>query len=156
MRHLTIAHLHVSAALAASQGQAHRTARLWAAAAALREAIGATLPPFKRRGWDPYIDSARAQLDEEAWEVAWAEGRAMPPERAIEYALSDEEEPEPPTLVAVPELPMSADEATERLTHREQEVALLVARGLTNRQIAQELSISDRTVENHITKILKK
>jgi DNA-binding CsgD family transcriptional regulator/tetratricopeptide (TPR) repeat protein len=156
MRHLTIAHLHVAAALAGSQGQAHRSARLWAAAAALREAIGATLPPFKRRGWDPYIDSARAQLDEEAWEAAWAEGRAMPPERTIDYALSDEEEPEPTTLVAVPEQPPKADEPTERLTHREQEVALLVARGLTNRQIAKELSISDRTVENHITKILEK
>nr|MBA3491001.1 response regulator transcription factor [Rubrobacteraceae bacterium] len=32
----------------------------------------------------------------------------------------------------------------------------LVARGLPNRQIAQELSISERTVENHVHKILKK
>jgi DNA-binding CsgD family transcriptional regulator len=41
-------------------------------------------------------------------------------------------------------------------TAREQEVALLVGRGLTNRRIAQELSISERTAENHIGKILKK
>ncbi len=34
--------------------------------------------------------------------------------------------------------------------------ALLVARGLTNRRIAEELSISERTVENHIGKIFKK
>ena len=31
-----------------------------------------------------------------------------------------------------------------------------MARGLTNRQIAEELSISERTVENHIGKIFKK
>ena len=42
------------------------------------------------------------------------------------------------------------------LTNREEEFALLVGRGLTNRRIAQELSISERAVENHIAKILKK
>ena len=156
-RHLTVAHLHVSAALAASQGRPQRSARLWAAAAALREAIGATLPPFKRRGWDPYIDTARAQLDEEAWEAAWAEGRAMPPEQAIEYALAEEEDPELPTLVAVPEQHSPpADERAERLTAREREVALLVSRGLTNRQIARKLSISEHTAANHVRRILKK
>jgi DNA-binding NarL/FixJ family response regulator len=39
---------------------------------------------------------------------------------------------------------------------REQEIALLVARGLTNRQISGELTISERTAGNHIAKILKK
>jgi non-specific serine/threonine protein kinase len=66
-------------------------------------------------------------------------------------------EREPPTLVAVPEQqPPPADEPTERLTAREQEVALLVGRGLTNRRIAKELSISERTAENHVGRILKK
>ena len=61
------------------------------------------------------------------------------------------------TLVAVPEQQQpSADERTGRLTAREREVALLVARGLTNRQIAQQLSISEYTVANHVRKILKK
>jgi DNA-binding NarL/FixJ family response regulator len=47
-------------------------------------------------------------------------------------------------------------ERTQALTRREQEVALLVARGLTNRQIALELSISEHTVASHVRKILKK
>ena len=42
------------------------------------------------------------------------------------------------------------------LTRREREVAKLVARGLTNRQIAEELVLSGRTVENHVSNILKK
>ena len=42
------------------------------------------------------------------------------------------------------------------LTRREQEVALRVGRGLTSRHIASELSLSKRTVENHVGKILKK
>lgn len=43
-----------------------------------------------------------------------------------------------------------------RLTSREHQVALLVARGLTNQQIADELVISRRTVEEHVSKVLKK
>jgi DNA-binding CsgD family transcriptional regulator len=42
------------------------------------------------------------------------------------------------------------------LTRREREVALLVARRLTNRQIAKELVISEHTVAAHLRRILKK
>src|SRR5215217_2115339 len=42
------------------------------------------------------------------------------------------------------------------LTRREQQVAALVARGPTNRQIATELSISEHTVANHVAKLLRK
>jgi DNA-binding NarL/FixJ family response regulator len=42
------------------------------------------------------------------------------------------------------------------LTRRERKVATLIGWGLTNRQIALELSVSERTVENHVGKILKK
>jgi DNA-binding NarL/FixJ family response regulator len=42
------------------------------------------------------------------------------------------------------------------LTRREGEVAVLVARGLTNRQIASELSTSEHTVANHVARILRK
>ena len=42
------------------------------------------------------------------------------------------------------------------LTRREGEIAALVARGLTNRQIAAALHISERTAENHVQHILTK
>jgi len=42
------------------------------------------------------------------------------------------------------------------LTRREQEVAALVAGGLTNRQIAGQLYLSVRTVETHVDHILSK
>jgi DNA-binding NarL/FixJ family response regulator len=42
------------------------------------------------------------------------------------------------------------------LSSREAEVARLVAEGLSNRQIAERLFISERTAENHVRHILTK
>jgi DNA-binding CsgD family transcriptional regulator len=44
----------------------------------------------------------------------------------------------------------------ERLSPREREVAELVARGMTNRQVADKLFVSPKTVESHMTRILDK
>jgi DNA-binding NarL/FixJ family response regulator len=74
-------------------------------------------------------------------------------EKAVEYALSKEEETHPLASPA-PEEP-SAGQAPVALTRREREVATLVSRGLTNRQVAKELYLSERTIENHISKILR-
>jgi DNA-binding NarL/FixJ family response regulator len=48
------------------------------------------------------------------------------------------------------------DPAADRLTSREQEVLTLVARGLTNRQIADSLAISEKTVSVHVSNMLNK
>ena len=78
----------------------------------------------------------------------------MPPEQAVEYVLSAEEEP---TKGPAPEeLPTGGEQRSAALTPREREVAILTARELTNRRIAEELSISERTVATHVHKILKK
>ena len=44
----------------------------------------------------------------------------------------------------------------EPLTPREREVAALVAQGLTNREIAERLYLSERTAQNHVQHILTK
>jgi DNA-binding CsgD family transcriptional regulator len=53
-------------------------------------------------------------------------------------------------------LPSMAQSETERLTARENEIAALVAEGLSNPEIARRLVISDRTAQTHVTNILKK
>jgi DNA-binding NarL/FixJ family response regulator len=60
---------------------------------------------------------------------------------------------------AAPSVMGQADRGGARampLTRREQEVARLVARGLTNRQIADDLVITEGTAINHLTHILTK
>ena len=73
-------------------------------------------------------------------------------EEAVEYALSEEETATPVPLA--PDRPPA--DASSALTRREKEIATLVARGMTNRQIATELSISEHTAATHVARILKK
>jgi hypothetical protein len=63
--------------------------RLLGAAEALAEAVGAALPAAEGTGYQEQIAALRRVLGAEAFAAAWAEGRAMPPEQAIQYALAD-------------------------------------------------------------------
>jgi predicted ATPase/DNA-binding CsgD family transcriptional regulator len=139
------------ACYAVSRGEAQRAARLFGAAQALREAVGYDQKPRERALREPYLTIARSWPDQAAWESAFAEGQAMSFEEAVEYALSADELGQPPA----PEQPSTGARQRD-LTRREREVAALVAQGLTNRQIARELVVSERTVENHVANILKK
>jgi non-specific serine/threonine protein kinase len=147
--HYTISCLSILGASATLQGRWIRAVRLWSAEASLREAMGIPRMPAELSFYEPYVQTARAHLDEVTWEAAWSAGSAMDMEQAIEYALSEGEFTPPPE-----EPPAGAPQVP--LTRREQEVASLVARGLTNRQIATEIFISEHTVANHVAKILRK
>jgi predicted ATPase/DNA-binding CsgD family transcriptional regulator/Tfp pilus assembly protein PilF len=146
--------LEVMAGVAGERGQAQRAARLWGAAQAFREDMGAPLPGDELALLEPYLSTARSLVEEKAWEAARTEGRTMTHERAVEYALS-EEEPEP-HVISAPKWRPPVGAQPDALTSREEEVAALVAQGMSNRQIAKELFLSERTVENHVSKILRK
>jgi predicted ATPase/DNA-binding XRE family transcriptional regulator len=62
-------------------------ARLFGAAEAVRESAGIPLPPIRRPAYERDLAAARAQLDQVAWETAWAAGRALTLEQAIAEAL---------------------------------------------------------------------
>jgi DNA-binding NarL/FixJ family response regulator len=74
-------------------------------------------------------------------------------EEAISYAL--EKEDTDPLTTSAPGEP-STGQALVVLSRREEEVAALVAQGMSNNQIAQELYLSEHTVKRHISKILRK
>ncbi len=73
--------------VAAGQDQSGRAARLWGAAEAIREQIGAPLPLAEHARYAAAVAHARAALGEHAFEAAWAEGRAQPLEQVITDAL---------------------------------------------------------------------
>ena len=80
----------------------------------------------------------------------------MSMEQAIDYALSEEKPMAPPASPRPAQGETSTGGQRLDLTRREKEVAALVAQGLPNRRIAQELFISERTVDHHVSNILKK
>jgi non-specific serine/threonine protein kinase len=100
---------------------------------------------------DTHLATARSAMGELAFHDAWAEGTAMAIDQAVAAAMSESE-----THRA--ELPRgrSSGGAASPLTRRQHEVALLVAQGLTNRQIADHLVITERTAGAHIEHILDK
>jgi DNA-binding NarL/FixJ family response regulator len=52
--------------------------------------------------------------------------------------------------------PLASLNLTEGLTEREQEILELIAQGLSNTQISEQLTLSPKTVKNHITRIFSK
>jgi len=75
---------------AAAQGNFERSTRLFGAEEALREAIAVPLTPIERAEHDHAITATRSELGAKAFAAAWAEGRAMTLEQAIDYALAHE------------------------------------------------------------------
>jgi hypothetical protein len=73
--------------VAAAQEQPVHAARLWGAAAALREVTDEQRWPVFQRIYDRAVLAARAQLPTADWAAAWAAGRALPPAQAVAEAL---------------------------------------------------------------------
>jgi DNA-binding NarL/FixJ family response regulator len=145
--------IEMLARVAMAQAAPEHGVRLFAAAAAARQAIGTPSAPADVAEDERRLAIARGALGEPAFVDAWADGWNMPLERAIQSALAD-----------TPSAPDTRDEMSHTpddmsrpsLTRREREVAVLVARGLTNRQVAAELVIALRTAEAHVEHILDK
>jgi non-specific serine/threonine protein kinase len=153
--------LQMLAEIAVSRGHAGRAARMLGAAHAILEATGVSIMTELRTRssaselrTNPQIAVAlaRKSLGETAFAEAWAEGKAMPIEDAVGFALS--------TAVSRPFGPVErvapTSDASAPLTRRERNVAELVGRGLTNREIAAELVISTWTASTHVRNILGK
>jgi hypothetical protein len=75
------------AMLAQRSGAPRWAAELFGVAAVLREEVTLPLPPSARAEYEHALKCARAALGEEAFAVAWAEGRAMSLEDAVARLL---------------------------------------------------------------------
>lgn len=154
------ASLEAFARLAAARGQAVLALTLAGAAAAFHDAHGPSLESQHYsyavlasgpRSLDPLLEQAAQALSLEARASAWANGRALSLVQAVAYALACGDAPGARPAVSAPGASMPGI-----LTPREREVAALVAAGLTNRQIAEALVISEGTARIHVEHILDK
>jgi predicted ATPase/DNA-binding CsgD family transcriptional regulator len=145
--------LEAFAALAAGEDRPELAVQLTAAATALREAAG--FPGLSGARTERYLAPAR-RLGEAAIARLWAQGLAMSSEEAVGLALDGPAGGrDTVTLAAVgPAEPAAALPVT--LTRRERQVAALVARGRSNKAIAEELYISPATAARHVANILAK
>ncbi len=148
---LTPFNLKGLAGVLVAQGELAWAAQLWGAAEALREETSVPLYLVDRAGYEQTVATARAHLGEQAFAAAWAAGRRMTPEQAsIVPQQASLSEPVPEVLHA-PQSPVPTD-----LTAREMAVLRLLARGLSNAQIAEELVVSLLTVKAHLRSIYSK
>ncbi len=82
------------AGVAGAKRDPHQAARLFGFVIATLEQYGVPMWPAERADFDRNLASARAQLDEAAWEKAWQEGRGLNLDQAIEESRTLS--PQPP------------------------------------------------------------
>jgi non-specific serine/threonine protein kinase len=130
-------------------GDYERSARLTGAAHRIWRELGRT--GFGTRLYREWVKDAnvrtRGNLGQHAYEAAYQQGWDFSIDDAIAYALGTQPVPGPPP---------DAPPAGSPLTRREQQVAELIAEGLSNKRIAARLVVSRRTAESHTENILRK
>lgn len=142
--------LEVLAWIATAEKQYRRAAQLLGILETVWQAIGAPLSGFGHLSHyhDECVESVRQALGDAAFETAVKRGARLSYDEALAYALRQDRPQQGD------EQPAAAKSAP--LTPRETEIAHLVAQGLTNKEIAAALVISQRTAEGHIERILSK
>ena len=123
---------------------AEAAVRLAGAVHGQRQALGARLWPSEQRYFDDSLAAARRVLGQNAYQRAWDDGHLATLDQAVNLAE------------AILSRPTSPAPRPGSLSAREQEVASLIARGLTNKEIAAELVVSPATVRSHVEHILGK
>jgi predicted ATPase/DNA-binding CsgD family transcriptional regulator len=126
-------------ALASGEGRYHSAVRLASAAEATARREGLQLHDHLRQPVQPWLERARSQMSPVEADHLAVEGSRMSSDELMEEVLRDRDRGR-----------------TSPLSSRELEIADLVAQGLTNREIAQRLVISTRTVESHVDHIKAK
>jgi predicted ATPase/DNA-binding CsgD family transcriptional regulator len=137
----------------AAKEQPEAAVRLFAAAEAIQRRVGLIPAPSLRAKNERTLAIARDALGQEKFDAAWMAGEDLPMDQAVAEAQTVTVEA---SRLAQLDLDRGPSAAAGGLTSRELEVLKLVAAGLTNAQVAQELFLSPRTVNAHLNSIYHK
>jgi predicted ATPase/DNA-binding CsgD family transcriptional regulator len=144
---LTMA-LETLASMAADQGRHERAAILLGSAQRVCDESSLSLVDLHRQQHEQSVSLIIRGIGQALFDTAYAQGRAMTIGEGVAFAVADKQAAKP--------LPAVKAASDTELTRRQLEIARLIAEDLTNRQIADRLFLSERTVETHITNILNK
>lgn len=133
----------------ATEGTQFQAALLLGAAAALRDLTRTVPTPLERATTERATRRLSTALGPAAMRDATVQGRREDLAAVVAQALEARPAPEPPAEPA-------AGVGAGPLTPREREVADLITRGMTNRQIARQLGIAEWTAVNHVRHIMRK
>jgi len=154
-----MAYLLEGFAALAAPNQPERALQLAASATALRRASGSMLPAGRsRRASSSSLSRPASRLVRTASRSPGRPAATLALEDAVAMALAPAG-PMPGLASAstpLPSLAIQSTDAPDPLTAREREVVGLVGQGLTNRQIAERLVVSERTAEWHVANTLGK
>ena len=110
------------------------------------------IPRVEQGNYERTVAAIRSDLGEFDFTLARSKGRSMSPEQA--FSNRAHEKPLPPTQTSAAATPTRTYPAG--LTARQVQVLRLLARGMTNSEIARELGLSEKTVAHHLTHIFSK
>jgi predicted ATPase/DNA-binding NarL/FixJ family response regulator len=153
--------LEACALLAVASSDPARAVKLEGAALALRKAVGHGPAAAAAGRRDGLLEAARGQLGAPAVAALLAQGAAMSAHEAVRFAAGPGSAESagyagPPSAAPGPGARPGPDATSSVLTAREREIAALIARGLSNRAIADELVISPATAARHVANIFTK
>lgn len=150
--------LEAMAGLLASCDDHEAAACVLGAVVSLRERGGFPIHNHERAQLEPTVRSTRAELDPERFSASWARGSAMTLPDVVDLAYREAERAVTARNRAQPGGGKEIADALTGfgLTPREREVARLLALRLSDKDIAERLSISPRTASTHVAAILGK
>ena len=131
---------------AANAGQVEAVPRFLGAAEAVRSAAGSPPSRMLQGGYERARESSRRALGPIPFAEAWKAGAAWSTEGAFTVAMSEQ--------IAVSAAPRVS--SPYRLSPRELDVLQLIAEGLSTREMADRLCVSENTVKTHCSRIFDK
>lgn len=131
------------------EGQYQKAVTIFASAASLRIPLYSVIDPVDQPEYERILARLRSKLDPKIFDACWEEGEGMQLSDVVTKALSE-------PIEAMDKTPISDKVKFQGLSKRERETAALIAQGKSNREIAQIMTVREKTVETYVTRILDK